>query len=85
MCIAIRAKVLALDGITATVERYGERLTVDLTLLADDVAVGDYVIVQARRFAVERMDAATAAESLRLFDEIIDTLDDATPTAGENR
>ncbi|MCC2113358.1 MAG: HypC/HybG/HupF family hydrogenase formation chaperone, partial [Hyphomicrobiales bacterium] len=43
MCLAIPAKVLALDGITATVERYGERLTVDLTLLADDVAVGDYV------------------------------------------
>ncbi len=77
MCLAIPAKVLSLDGMTADVERYGERLTVDLTLLADDVVVGDYVIIQARRFAVERMDAETAAESLRLFDEIIDTLDAA--------
>lgn len=77
MCLAIPAKVLSLDGMTAEVERYGERLTIDLTLLAEKVAVGDYVIIQARRFAVERMDAETAAESLRLFDEIIDTLDAA--------
>jgi len=75
MCIAIPAKVLSVDDFTAEVERYGERLTVSLAMLAERIAVGDYVIVQARQYAVERMDEATAAESLKLFDEIMTGLD----------
>jgi len=75
MCIAIPAKVLSVDDFTADVERYGERLTVSLAMLAEPIAVGDYVVVQARQYAVERMDEATATESLKLFDEIMAGLD----------
>jgi len=70
MCIAIPAKVLSVDDFTAEVERYGERLTVSLAMLAERIAV-----VQARQYAVERMDESTAAESLKLFDEIMTGLD----------
>lgn len=75
MCIAIPARVIETDGQTARVERYGEELTVDLTLMPEPVAVGDYVVIQARRFAVTKVDAAAAEESYRLFDEIIATMD----------
>jgi len=75
MCIAIPAKILSVDDFTADVERYGERLTVSLAMLAEPIAVGDYVVVKARQYAVERMDAATAAESLKVFDEIMTGLD----------
>jgi len=74
MCIAIPAKVLSVDGFTADVERYGERLTVSLVMLDEPLAAGEYVVVQARQYAVERMDEATAAESLKLFDEIMSGL-----------
>ncbi|MDJ0950886.1 MAG: HypC/HybG/HupF family hydrogenase formation chaperone [Alphaproteobacteria bacterium] len=74
MCLAIPSKVLEVDGTTALVERYGERLTVSLTMLPEPVAVGDYVIVQARRHAVQTVDAAAAAEAFRLFDELSEIL-----------
>ncbi|MEZ5840114.1 MAG: HypC/HybG/HupF family hydrogenase formation chaperone [Hyphomicrobiales bacterium] len=70
MCLAIPAIVLETDGSTALVERYGEQLRVDLTLLPETVAAGDYVIIQSRRFAVHKVDAEAAAESYRLFDEM---------------
>ena len=79
MCLAIPAKVLQTDGVTATVERYGETLTVSLTMLPEPVAEGDYLVIQAQRFAVGKVDADAAAEAYRLFDEIIETLDGAQP------
>lgn len=75
MCLAIPSKVLAVDELQAVVERYGEKLVVSLAMLSEPVEVGDYVIVQAQRHAVERMDAATAKQTLELFDEIAETLD----------
>lgn len=71
MCIAIPAKVLSVDGLLATVERYGERLTVSLALLSEPVRVGDYLVVQARQFAVGKMDEVMAAEAYRLFDSFL--------------
>lgn len=82
MCLAIPSKIVALDGGQAVVERYGERLTVSLAMLPDPVEIGDFVIVQARSYAVQRLDAASAEEALRLFDEIAEMLEgDARPEA----
>ncbi|MEZ5578441.1 MAG: HypC/HybG/HupF family hydrogenase formation chaperone [Candidatus Competibacteraceae bacterium] len=55
MCIAIPAQVVEIHGASAVVERYGERLEVSLLLLQDEVAVGDFLILQARAFAVEKI------------------------------
>ena len=71
MCIAIPAKVLSVDGLLATVERYGERLTVSLALLSEPVCPGDYLVIQAQRFAVDKMDQETAAKAYRLFDALL--------------
>lgn len=71
MCIAIPARVISVDGLLAEVERYGQRLQVSLALLSDPVAPGDFLILQAQRFAVEKIDAAGAEAAYRLFDEAL--------------
>lgn len=76
MCVAIPAHVVELRGASALVERYGERLEVSLLLLDEPAAVGDYLIVQARTYAVEKVAAEEAREIYRLFDEFL-----ASPSA----
>jgi len=74
MCIAIPARVVELRETSALVERYGERLEVSLLLLDKPVEPGDYLIVRARAYAVERIAPEEAREAYRLFDEIIEAL-----------
>jgi len=62
--------VVAIDGLTATVEAEGEQRNVSLMLLDDDVALGDYLLIQAGGFAFERVDKQRAMEALRLMQEI---------------
>jgi hydrogenase expression/formation protein HypC len=69
MCIAIPSKVIAVRDQVATVECYGVQREASL-LLMDDVAVGDYVIVQTG-FIIEKLDETTTEETLKLFDEVM--------------
>lgn len=69
MCIAIPSRIVSIDGDTAVVERFGERLSVSLALLEEPAAVGDYLILQAQSFALERIDRDAAEETLRLIVE----------------
>lgn len=70
MCLAVPSRVVAIDGLMATVESFGEQRQVSLMLMNDDVAVGDYLLIQAGNFAFERVDPARAEESLRLMEEL---------------
>jgi hydrogenase expression/formation protein HypC len=69
MCIAIPSRVIEIRGSTATVERFGERLEVNLMLLPEPVEPGDFLIVQARAWAIEKIGAEEAERSLELFRE----------------
>ena len=69
MCVAIPSRVVELGDSTATVERFGERIVVSLLMLPEPVEIGDYLIVQARSFAVEKIDPEDAEASLALFRE----------------
>lgn len=69
MCIAIPAQVVELRGPNAVVQRYGERLEVSLLLLPEDVVVGDFLIVQARAYAVAKVTTEEADQIYRLFEE----------------
>jgi hydrogenase expression/formation protein HypC len=69
MCLAIPGEIVQLDGDMATV-RVGEaHRRASLMLLADEVRLGDYVVVHAG-FALHRVDPDEAAESLRLLREL---------------
>lgn len=71
VCLAVPSKVIAVDGLLATIEAFGEQRQVSLMLMREDVAVGDYLLVQAGGFAFERVDAERAEDSLRLLRELM--------------
>ncbi len=70
MCLAIPSRVLEIDGLVAVVDSAGEQRKVSLMLMHEDVAVGDYVLIQQGSFAYERVDAERAKEALALMQEI---------------
>jgi hydrogenase expression/formation protein HypC len=53
------------------------RREVSLLLLDEEIAVGDYLLIQAGGFAFERIDSARAQESLALMQELMAENDDA--------
>lgn len=65
MCYAIPSRVIETDGRQATVECFGVRRRVELALMTEAVAVGDYLLVRSGRYAVERIEPAVAGEVLR--------------------
>ena len=72
MCLAAPSKVIEVrDGIALT-ECFGQQREVSLLLMEDDVAVGDYLLIQAGGFAFERVEAALAEESLALMVDLLD-------------
>ena len=69
MCLAIPSKVTRIENGMATIDVDGVRRSASLMLL-DDVVVGDFVIVHAG-FAIQKLDEAAAAESLKLLREAV--------------
>ena len=67
MCLAIPSKIVEIENSMAIIDVEGVRRKASLLLL-EDVAVGDYVIVHAG-YAINKMDAAAARESLELLRE----------------
>ena len=69
MCLAIPAQVIELrDGDLAVVDLSGVKKEISLALV-EDVVIGDYVIVHVG-FALNKLDAEEAAETLALFDQM---------------
>lgn len=68
MCLAIPAKVISVEGKSALVAIEDVEYQASLMLL-DDVSPGDFVMLHAG-FAIAKVDAAEAAETLRLLNEI---------------
>jgi hydrogenase expression/formation protein HypC len=71
MCLAVPSRVIELDGDMATVEAFGEERRVSLLLMQEEIALGDYLLIQAGGFAFERVEPDRAEESLRLMAELI--------------
>ncbi len=70
MCLAIPSRVLEIDDLMAVVDTAGEQRKVSLMLMHEEVAVGDYVLIQHGQFAFERLDPERARESLALMEEV---------------
>ena len=68
MCLSIPAKIVELEGNVATVDVMGNRRAADVSLV-EEPQLGDYVLLHAG-FAIEKMSAEDAAESLRIWEEI---------------
>jgi hydrogenase expression/formation protein HypC len=62
----------------ALTECFGQTREVSLLLLEDqEVAVGDYLLIQAGGFAFERVETQRAEEALALMQQLMDHGDDA--------
>lgn len=70
MCFVAPARVVEVGPDFAVVARGDVRLPVLLHLLDEPVEVGDWLAVQAQRFAVARLSAAEAEELLALYSNI---------------
>jgi hydrogenase expression/formation protein HypC len=82
MCLAAPSRVVAIDDGVAVCECFGQTRRASLMLMAEEVAVGDYLLIQAGGFAFERIDAVRAEEALALIGELLTQGDDAHRSLG---
>jgi len=75
MCLAIPARVVAVEGKTATVDFGGVTRSVSIALL-ENVTIGEYVVVHTG-YAIQKMDREEAEKTLELWREIL-TVDNAS-------
>ncbi|MCD6305959.1 MAG: HypC/HybG/HupF family hydrogenase formation chaperone [Deltaproteobacteria bacterium] len=73
MCLAIPARIIAVNDRMGTIDMEGARREVSLLLL-EDANVGDYVIVHAG-FAIHKIDEREAMESLKVLREMASLVD----------
>ena len=71
MCLAIPSKIIEKDQFRAVVDVYGARREINLMLMAEEVGVGDYVLVHAG-FALQKVDEVAAQEALKVISVIIE-------------
>jgi hydrogenase expression/formation protein HypC len=77
MCVGIPGQIIRIDDadtMTATVEICGVRRQIDISCIVDDThpadaCVGDWVLVHVG-FAMSRIDAREAAETLKILEEL---------------
>lgn len=68
MCLAVPLKITELSGNEAVGERDGVRRKIRVDFI-ENPKIGEYVIVHAG-FAIERMGAAEAEESIKAAEEV---------------
>lgn len=71
MCLAAPSRVIEVRDGSAVTECFGQRREVSLLLLDEEVAVGDYLLIQAGGFAFERIAPERALESLALMEKLM--------------
>ena len=74
MCLSIPAKIISIDGSIAKVSAGGAIFNAGLHLI-ENARVGDYILLHAG-FAIQRISEKEAEETLRLFEEINNSLDE---------
>ena len=70
MCLGVPGKVIAIDGLLATVDFFGVRKELRLDIVDEPVQVGDYVLNHVG-FAIRRIPPEEVQETLALFDEVL--------------
>jgi hydrogenase expression/formation protein HypC len=71
MCLGVPGKILAIDGLEATVDFFGVRKVLRLDIVDEPVEVGDFVLNHVG-FAIRRIPAEEVKETLALFDQILE-------------
>ncbi|WP_419764566.1 MAG: HypC/HybG/HupF family hydrogenase formation chaperone [Arcobacter sp.] len=77
MCLSIPSKIKSINSEmnTCVVDTMGVERSASLDLIDQDVVVGDYVLIHIG-FAMNKIDEEDAFESLKVYKEIIDKMDE---------
>lgn len=79
MCLAPPARVVEVRSGRAVVERGGARFEVETLLLEEPPLPGDWLAVQAQRFAVRRLTPGEAAELQDIYALVLSHVDGLAP------
>lgn len=71
MCLAAPSRIVEVRDGMALTECFGQTREVSLLLMSEEVAVGDYLLIQAGGFAFERVEPERAEEALALMQELM--------------
>jgi hydrogenase expression/formation protein HypC len=74
MCLSIPAKIVSIDGNMAEVSAGGTIFTAGLHMI-ENARVGDYILLHAG-FAIQKVNEKEAEETLRLFEEMNNSLNE---------
>jgi hydrogenase expression/formation protein HypC len=74
MCLSIPAKIVSIDGNMAEVSAGGAIFRAGLQMI-EDARVGDYILLHAG-FAIQKINEKEAEETIRLFEEMNDSLNE---------
>lgn len=74
MCVGVPMQVVSIDNGNAITEIDGVRREASLMLLAEEVKIGDFVIVHAG-FAISKLDEEDARETLEMMREVFSVED----------
>lgn len=82
MCLSIPSKIKSIDKDLnmCIVDTMGVERRASLDLIDKEVQVGDYVLIHIG-FAMNKIDEADALESLKVYQEIIDKLEEEEKVA----
>ena len=70
MCLGVPGRVLAIDGMVATVDFWGVKKHVRLDVIDEPVVPGDYLLNHVG-YAIRRIPPEDIAETLAMYDELL--------------
>jgi hydrogenase expression/formation protein HypC len=70
MCLGVPGRIVAIDGLTATVDFFGVRRTVRLDVVDETVSPGDYILNHVG-FAIRRIPEREIRETLLLYEQLL--------------
>lgn len=70
MCLGIPGRVIAVDGLVATVDFWGVKKQVRLEVIDEPVVPGDYVLNHVG-YAIRRIPPEDIGETLAMYDELL--------------
>jgi hydrogenase expression/formation protein HypC len=74
MCLSIPARIVAINGIMAEVSVGGAIFKAGLHMI-ENARVGDYILLHAG-FAIQKINEKEAAETIKLFEEMNNSLNE---------
>ena len=70
MCLGVPGRVVAVDGLVATVDFFGVRREVRLDVVDEPVSAGDYVLNHVG-FAIRRIPESEIGATLELYESLL--------------